>query len=134
MEKKILAAGGILWRETPKGPKFVVIHRVKHQDWSLPKGKLERGESFEEAALREVREETACTAALDDFLGTTLYTVNGVPKEARFWNMRLLHEAPFTPNREVDQLSWLCPERALGLLSYEQERDLVRKAGRELMH
>ena len=126
-DNRILAAGGILWRNPSEGRQLAVIHRVKHQDLSLPKGKLEKGESFEEAALREVREETACTATLDEFAGVTRYTVNGVPKEARFWNMHLRSEFPFTPNREVDELRWLTPADAVEILSYDQERELVRR-------
>ena len=55
---EIRAAGGIIVRAAKKGPKVLLVHRKRYNDWSFPKGKLDEGEKFKEAALREVMEET----------------------------------------------------------------------------
>ena len=71
----IYAAGGVLYRDgyPDSGPEFLVVHRNRYHDWSLPKGKLDRDESFEDAARREVYEETGIKSSMRDFLGTVTY-------------------------------------------------------------
>jgi 8-oxo-dGTP diphosphatase len=122
----IRAAGGVLWRADGGSPALAVVHRPKHRDWSLPKGKLEPGESFAEAALREVAEETGCRAELGDFAGYALYEVKGREKLALFWNMSLIDDLGFTPTGEIDDVAWLVPAAALGRLSHQLERGILR--------
>ena len=121
----IQAAGGLVWRETPQGRSLAVIHRPRHDDWTLPKGKLFQGESWQEAALREVQEETSCEVRLAGFTGCTCYMTKGAPKVVLFWNMALTGACRFQPNEEVDQLKWLSVPEALDKLEYEQEKALV---------
>ena len=92
----ILAAGGIVERATPAGIEILLVHRARYSDdeWSLPKGKVETGESLEETAVREVREETGCEIRLGEFLGATHYDVSGKPKEVSFWRMSLMPVDP----------------------------------------
>jgi 8-oxo-dGTP pyrophosphatase MutT (NUDIX family) len=123
----IQAAGGLLWRDSQGGKEIALIHRSSYGDWTLPKGKLKTGESWQEAALREVREETACDASLGDFLGCTCYAVRGVPKVVLFWRMDLVEQHPFSPNRERDQLVWVSTEEALRKMSYADEKVLVKR-------
>ncbi len=123
----IEAAGGILWRRSGELAELAVIHRSRHRDWSLPKGKRDRGESWQETALREVLEETACGAEIERFAGGTIYTVNRRPKVVLFWHMRVAEEGRFEPNDEVDRLEWLTPRAALERLDYETERDLLAR-------
>jgi len=54
----ILAAGGLVWRNSPRGREIALVHRPKYDDWTLPKGKLDPGESWQDGAVREVEEET----------------------------------------------------------------------------
>jgi 8-oxo-dGTP diphosphatase len=122
----IRAAGGILWRAGDGGPALAVVHRPKHRDWSLPKGKLEPGESFPDAALREVAEETGCRAELGAFAGYALYETRGREKLVLFWNMRLVDDPGFTATGEIDDLAWLSPAAALGRLSHPLERGILR--------
>ncbi len=123
----IEAAGGLLWRETPQGRELALIHRERYDDWSIPKGKREPKERWQEAALREIKEETGCEARLVSFAGSTAYTVKGAAKIVLFWNMDLLGDCVFTPNEEVDELIWLPKEEALEKLSYENEKNMLEK-------
>jgi 8-oxo-dGTP pyrophosphatase MutT (NUDIX family) len=123
----IQAAGGLIWRTTSDGKQLAIIHRPKHDDWTLPKGKLEPGESWKQAALREVREETGCEVEITDFAGCVCYTQKVVPKIVLYWNMKLVAECHFQANKEVDQLRWLKIDEALTLLDYQGERELILK-------
>jgi 8-oxo-dGTP diphosphatase len=117
----VQAAGGVVVR----GGQVAVVHRPRYDDWSLPKGKLDDGESFEDAALREVEEETGLRCALVRELPTIRYEVRGRPKEVRYWAMEVVGETPFVPNDEVDQLRWVEPHEALALLTYDRDREPV---------
>ena len=124
MSDEIRAAGGVVVRDG----RIVVVHRPKYDDWSLPKGKLEPGESWEEAALREVEEETGLRATLGDELASTHYAVGDRPKTVRWWRMSVIAEDGHEPDHEVDELRWVTPDEAMGLLDYEPDRQLVRQA------
>ena len=131
--KVIEAAGGLLSKETPSGRKIAIIHRERYDDWALPKGKREPGESWQETALREVWEETGCRAVLGMFIGSASYALNGKsPKVVLFWHMTVQKNCKFHPNDEVDRIKWVSPKKALKMLSYKDERDIVLKATRQL--
>lgn len=117
----IEAAGGLLWRETAAGLELALIHRPSHDDWTLPKGKREDGESWQDTALREVREETGCRAELDSYAGSIGYIADGTPKVVLFWNMHVVEVREFKPNHEVDRLVWLPLEQAIKKMSYAVE-------------
>ena len=125
--KLIRAAGGLLWRPDPDGRRLAVVHRPRYGDWSLPKGKLERGETFSRAALREVREETGCEARLGRLAGLSLYRAGPRLQLVVYWAMELVAEHPFAPSREVDAVAWLTAEEALARLDHASERRLVRR-------
>ncbi|MBN1666208.1 MAG: NUDIX hydrolase [Anaerolineales bacterium] len=126
-EQVIEAAGGLLWRLGARGRQLALIHRQRYDDWSLPKGKREPGETWQETALREVLEETGCQAELLGFIGGTTYTVKGGPKVVLFWSMRVAEDCELQENAEVDAFQWVSPEQALEILSYASERQLVRQ-------
>lgn len=120
----IEAAGGVLWRGDGDGRRYAVIHRPKYDDWSLPKGKLDPGETHEQAALREVEEETGWRAEPGVALGVITYEHDGRPKRVEYWGMRAVAGA-FTPTHEVDDLQWLPQDEARELLSYDRDRDIL---------
>ena len=105
--------------------RIALIHRPKYDDWSLPKGKLEPGETWEQAALREVEEECGLRCRIEEELESHRYEVGGRPKLVRWWRMSVVEDLGFAPNDEVDQLRWVTPEGALELLQYEHDRRLV---------
>ncbi len=128
--KLIRAAGGLLWRESTQGRQLLVVHRLRYDDWTLPKGKLEKGESWEEAALREVEEETGCKAIIDDFAGLISYAPGGTPKVVLFFHMSPLgkcKEIPAESGREIDGYRWITVPEVLALLSYDGEKKLLRE-------
>lgn len=102
----IEAGGGVIWRHGKRGIEVLVIHRPG-RDWSLPKGKLDPGETIEQCALREVAEETGYRCELGPELPSTSYTDRlGRPKTVRYWAMRVVG-GEFVPNAEVDAARWL---------------------------
>ena len=122
---EVKAAGGVVWRRGAGGVEVAVAHRPHRDDWSLPKGKLDPGETWEEAALREVHEEIGFRCRLGRELSPVSYTdQKGRSKVVRYWLMEPL-EGEFTPNDEVDELRWLIPSAAAELLTYPHDRALV---------
>jgi len=121
---RIDAAGGVVVRDGT----VLLVHRPRYDDWTFPKGKLDPGESFEDAAVREVEEETGVRCSLDRELASTRYKVGDRPKLVRYWLMTPETENPFEPNDETDDLRWLAPEDAKGLLTYARDRELLSVA------
>ena len=106
--------------------RVAAVHRPKYDDWSLPKGKLEPGEDWETAALREVEEETGLRCRLGEELAPDEYTdARGRPKQVRWWRMTVDDDLGFRPDDEVDELRWLTPVEAAELLTYPHDRRLV---------
>ena len=129
----VRAAGGVVRRRVGRlgrrRVEVIVIHRPRYDDWSFPKGKLDDGEGLEEAALREVEEETGLACRLLDDLGETNYPDRrGRPKVVRYWLMEPAEPATaagFVPNDEVDEVRWLAPVEAARLLTYPHDRELL---------
>jgi 8-oxo-dGTP diphosphatase len=125
-QDEVKAAGGVVVRDG----KVAVVHRPRYDDWSLPKGKLEPGEGFEEAAVREIAEETGVRARIVRELDSDRYTDNrGRPKLVRWYLMDVDDAGEFTPDDEVDELRWLAPDRARDLVSYDHDRALLSTLG-----
>jgi 8-oxo-dGTP diphosphatase len=137
---EILAAGGVLWHPLDEGVEvaspgspaaahlaIAVVHRPRYDDWSLPKGKLDPGESLAGAAVRELQEETGVRARLGPWLRDVRYAVADGRKFVRFFSAEALTAADFTPNHEVDELRWVAPDAAAKLLSYEHDKDVLAR-------
>lgn len=119
---EVRAAGGVVARDGV----VLLVHRPRYDDWTFPKGKAEEGESDEDCALREVREETGLSCELEEELPATHYVdARGRPKRVRWWRMRAIADDGFTPNEEVDELRWVDTGTAVELLTYPRDRLLL---------
>jgi 8-oxo-dGTP diphosphatase len=128
---QVQAAGGVLWRRSGDDVEIAVVHRPRYDDWSLPKGKLDEGETFEDAAVREVEEETGMRCTLGRELGETHYEDRkGRPKIVRYWAMSDC-QGDFQANDEVDALRWVPLGDAKAVLTYDFDRELVDRVAAE---
>lgn len=121
----VVAAGGVVVRNGAKAPEILVIHRQRYDDWSLPKGKADPGESPRQTAVREVKEETGWTTRIVRSLGESRYEAATYGKLVHWYAMRAVGESDFTANDEVDQVRWLPLDDARSTLTYENEAELL---------
>lgn len=133
MTRVIQAAGGLVLRRSAKGKlKVLLAHRPRYDDWGLPKGKAEKGESPEETAVREVLEETGYHCRIVAPIGTTRYRVNNGIKEVAWFAMRPLPDSPgFKKNNEVDAIRWLSRKQAVAACDYENDGNLIEEIRRQ---
>ncbi|MCO6004785.1 NUDIX hydrolase [Actinoallomurus purpureus] len=122
----IRAAGAVLWRPGPDGrPLVALVHRPRYDDWSFPKGKVDRGEHVVRAAAREVWEETGVWPVLGRRLPTVRYPRQGRPKRVDYWTATG-DDSPFVPSDEVDRIEWLPIADAEERLAYEHDLTVLR--------
>lgn len=126
----VYAAGAVLWRIIGDDVHVLVIHRTEHKDISLPKGKVDPGETLPQTAVREIREETGIKVALGVPLGATEYVMpNGKNKFVQYWaaevTTKAIQKSKFVPNDEVAALEWLPLASARGELSYEPDKEIL---------
>ena len=121
------AAGAVLYRTDGDSRLCAVVHRPRYDDWSLPKGKVDAGESLPVTAVREIAEETGFTAVLQSRIGTTGYPLQeNTRKEVTYWSA-MAREGTFEPNSEVDEIRWLPVEQAKDLVSYPLDRKILTR-------
>jgi 8-oxo-dGTP diphosphatase len=121
--RTIKAAGAVAWRPGEDGqPEILLVHRKKYDDWSLPKGKTEPGESLPLTAVREVLEEGGARLALGRRLTPVRYKVSGRAKVVSYWAARVTGlEEGAVPNAEVDTIAWMTAERAKEKVTYAHD-------------
>ncbi|MTD55381.1 NUDIX domain-containing protein [Amycolatopsis sp. RM579] len=115
----------MLWRRGVHGVEICLAHRPRYDDWSLPKGKLDPGETLPATAVREIHEETGYRAILGRRLRTVRYHVAAGDKVVEYYSAAAI-DGSFTPNHEVDSLRWLPVEDAASALSYDTDVDVLR--------
>jgi len=122
----------VCWRIVDGDIRVLVIHRPRYDDLTLPKGKLDAGETLPQAAVREVREETGLQIALGVPLSQTRYTVaSGREKVVHYWAAEvkdsMIKASRFHPNAEVDAVHWMPLVKAKVALSYEHDIQLLEE-------
>ncbi|RJQ68384.1 NUDIX hydrolase [Pseudonocardiaceae bacterium YIM PH 21723] len=131
------AAGAVLWRPVGDAVEIAVVHRPQYDDWSLPKGKLDKGETMPVAAHREVVEETGYECVLGRYLGHVSYEVasrGGWPEQisdkvVRYFSAEAV-SGDFVPNDEVDELRWVSVAEAVELLTYSHDQQIITEFDR----
>lgn len=122
----------MLYRKGADGVEVALVQRPRYGDeWSLPKGKLDPGETFEAAAVREIEEETGCEAKIVGFVGAVDYYVKKRPKVVVFYRMKATKVPPFEPNEEVSKIAWLTPPKALERLDHDLEKGILQRFSSE---
>ncbi len=125
--RTVYAAGAVLWRPGDrKAIEVAVIHRPRYDDWSLPKGKVDSGETEPVTAVREVFEETGHHAHLGCRIASVTYPIDQGTKKVRYWAARSIG-GQFMPNKEVDDLVWLPVAEAMKKVRYTQDRKVLRR-------
>ncbi|MFW0791894.1 NUDIX hydrolase [Gordonia sp. CPCC 205333] len=121
----VWAAGGVLWRITGASLQIGLVHRPRYDDWTLPKGKAESGESIFATATREISEETGFSSVLGRHLSTVSYALNDhTTKRVHYWSARATG-GDFVANREVDEFDWFDVAKAQRRLTYRLDRKIL---------
>lgn len=131
MKAEVLAAGGIVIDSETGSPRVLLVHRPRYDDWSFPKGKLDAGETVEQAAVREVQEETGLTCCIMREVAILRYAYRTRnkgplrPKKVHYFLMERVSGDIHVPGEEVDKAEWFDIAKAVRRLSYEQDRKLL---------
>jgi 8-oxo-dGTP diphosphatase len=116
----------VVWRRRDgDGLEVLLVHRPRDRDWTFPKGKVEEGETDEQAAVREVEEETGLRCEIGPKLPSTAYAdLKLRPKRVRYWAMEATADGE--AGSEVDEVQWVPIDEAPERLSYRRDREVLR--------
>lgn len=132
MGEVVRAAGAVVWRRSAAGLEVLLVHRPRYDDWSLPKGKLDAGESWVDGARREVAEETGCTGVLGAEVARVRYVdQRGRDKEVRYFALGA-PRGEFVANDEVDEVAWLSTAAAKARVTRREDADVIDQLCRHL--
>jgi 8-oxo-dGTP pyrophosphatase MutT (NUDIX family) len=128
--RTVLAAGAVVWRRHGESDELLIVHRPKYDDWTFPKGKVDRGERLPATAVREIIEETTVPVRLGLPLSTVRYRLSkpkDATKQVSYWIGRPISDGAITlePNHEIDEARWVALDAVGGLLTYDHDRELL---------
>jgi 8-oxo-dGTP diphosphatase len=125
---EVVSAGAVV---LGSGGTVLLVHRPKYDDWSFPKGKLDRGEHATVAAVREVEEETGLRVRLGLPLAEQRYPIRAGTKRVRYWVGRVIGDGDvsgYEPNAEIDEVGWFPIDKARRRLTYEFDTTTLAEA------
>lgn len=128
----VYAAGGVVWRVVDGKLRILLVHRTKYRDLSLPKGKVDPGETLPETAAREIHEETGIRVSLGVHIGVSHYRLpSSREKIVHYWAAEAtdaaIRASSFTPNKEIAALEWVSLKKAVKRLSYPVDVEIVER-------
>jgi 8-oxo-dGTP pyrophosphatase MutT (NUDIX family)/phosphohistidine phosphatase SixA len=128
----VYAAGGVVWRVVDGKVRVLLIHRTKYRDITLPKGKVDPGETLAETAVREIREETGIRVRLGPPVGVSTYRLPSKrDKIVHYWAAEAtdaaIRASSFVPNKEIAALDWVSVKKAHTLLSYPVDLEILEE-------
>ncbi len=134
MNKLQFSAGGVVYRKSGSAPEVIILTRGEGKVFCLPKGKIEKSETPQEAALREVKEETGLNGIIEREIGKIKYWFYSdedkasVRKTVTFFLIK--YESGDTSDHDTDaeEVRWLPIGEALKIMSYPSEREIAEKA------
>lgn len=131
------AAGAVVWKMVDGKARILLVHRTHHKDVSLPKGKVDPGETLPHTAVREIAEETGFAVSLGAPLGTVEYRLpNGRDKVVHYWSAEVdagqAERHSYEANGEIRALEWVPIAKAVKHLSYEHDADIVERFAAQL--
>ncbi len=129
-ETAVYAAGGVVWRHVEGKLRVLLIHRTKYRDLTLPKGKVDPGETLAETAVREIREETGIRVSLGVPVGVSRYRMpSSRTKIVHYWAAEAtdaaVRSSTFVPNKEVAAIEWVSLKKARKNLSYPVDIEIL---------
>ena len=124
---EVRAAGGVAWRDGESGLEVLLVHRGQYDDWTIPKGKVDPGETDEECAVREVEEETGLRCRLGRELPSTHWIDRFErPKVSRYWLLEAENAFEAHPQNEIDAVEWMPLAAAIERLTYPRDIEVLR--------
>lgn len=131
-DSPVRAAGAVLWKIVDGKVRVLVVHRTQHKDVSLPKGKVDPGETLPHTAVREIAEETGFDVVLGAPLGTVEYALpGGRPKVVHYWSAEVdpgaAERHAYEANGEILALEWVPLQKAEKKLTYEHDLDVLER-------
>jgi 8-oxo-dGTP diphosphatase len=126
----VYAAGAVCWRIVDEKVVVLVVHRAKYGDVTIPKGKVDPGETLPQTAVREIEEETGLRVALGVPLGVSTYPLSsGRDKIVHYWAAaatdKAIAHSTFVPNNEIAAIEWVTIKKARGYLTYERDVEIL---------
>lgn len=133
----VQAAGALVWKMVDGKVRVLLVHRTQHKDVSLPKGKVDPGETLPHTAVREIAEETGFAVVLGAPLGTVEYRLpNGRDKVVHYWSAEVdaghAERHSYEANGEIRALEWVPLAKAAKHLTYEHDAEIVERFAAQL--
>lgn len=124
----VTAAGGVVWKKWGASERIAIVYRNRYEDWTLPKGKCNPGESIADAAVREVQEEIGHEVRLKKPIARTHHSYDRFRKTTHFFQMSAQRQRFPIDRSEVVKVRWVSPKEAIRRIKYDDQQKVISKA------